>query len=159
MAESATLGDIKFYYDFPAPADVKVVGTTLFRDPGFETAVLISLFSDARASSDDPLPDNNDTRRGWWGSAVTGTEVGSKLWLFDRSNINNAMMAQQAQYIEQALAWMITDGIASKITATATRSDTRTTQINYSVSIQSPTKGTIFFQFFYNWKSQIFGGI
>ena len=43
-------------------------------DDGLMTAVIISLFTDARAHDDDPLPDErvgvSSDRRGWWGDCL-----------------------------------------------------------------------------------------
>lgn len=158
MAESATIGDLKFYYEWPAPADIRRDGVDLLRDPGLETAVLISLFSDRRADVDDPLPDPNDTRRGWWADAITGSPVGSKLWLFDRSKITPANLAKQEQYIVEALDWMKADGLASSISATASRSS-RVDEVLYAVRIAAPSGVMVSFRFSYNWQYQIFGGI
>lgn len=56
-------GDIKFFYSVPteyAPAEVAFDSSTqdLVSDAGLETAILIMLFSDKRASADDVLPDS-----------------------------------------------------------------------------------------------------
>lgn len=159
MAESLIDGDLKFFYSWPAPADIRISGTDLVRDPGLENAVLISLFSDSRAAVDDQLPDKNDTRRGWWGDTLIGSPVGSKVWLSDRSKIVSQSLVQQEQHIAEALAWMKSDGIASKIEAKAARSTLRTDEIIYSVTITAPSGMTIFFKYYYNWKTQTTGSI
>lgn len=77
------------------------------------TAVLISLFTDAAASDDDIIPDGTADRRGWWGG-----DIGSKLWLRMRSKATPLVLAQVKDDIEQALAWLVTDGVASAVTVT-----------------------------------------
>ena len=158
MAESLSVGDIKFFYKWPAPADINRQGVDIIRDPGLETAALISIFTDGRADADDPLPDPNDTRRGWWGDVLSDIPIGSKLWLSDRSKILPAELSRQAQYIEDSLAWMKSDGLASKVAAMAERSK-RPDEVLYSITITAPTGGSMFFQFFYNWRAQVFGGV
>ena len=49
-------------------ADMSLIGIDLATEEGLYTAVVISLFTDARADKDDELPaGENDSRRGWWG--------------------------------------------------------------------------------------------
>lgn len=50
-------------------ADLAIEGGRLVTDDGLRTAILISLFTDARANDDDPLPEPGADRRGWWGDA------------------------------------------------------------------------------------------
>ena len=46
------------------------------------TSVLVSLFTDARASNDETLPDQNSTdRRGWWGDATNTQPPRRLVWL------------------------------------------------------------------------------
>ena len=96
-------GDIKFFYEANSaatlgPADIKVQGYELLRDPGFETAVLISLFSNARADNDDTLPQTIELRNGYWGSELVEFNFGSKLWLLGRSKIDTTTLRLVEQY-------------------------------------------------------------
>ena len=86
-------------------------------DEGLETAVIISLFSDRRAADDDILPDeNNPNKRGWWGDLVSERDqIGSRLWLLDRSKTTSDILVKAKQYAEEALKWMVDDGVAAKI--------------------------------------------
>ena len=84
------------------------------------TSVLVSLFTDARASNDETLPDLNSTdRRGWWGDSTNTQKeldtVGSKLWLIEREKSTDIVLVKSKQYIEQALKWMTDEGIAERI--------------------------------------------
>ncbi len=89
-------------------------------DDGIETAVLLSLFTDAPAA-DDELAIAGLTReqnRGWWGNDfpdVDGDVWGSKLWLLQRAKRTDETLARANGYARDAVAWMITDGVASKI--------------------------------------------
>jgi len=89
-------------------------------DEGLETAVIISLFTDRRAKTDDILPDsNNPDRRGWWGDLaspdIEGDQIGSRLWLLNREKTLNNVLVKAKQYAEEALQWMVDDGAAAKI--------------------------------------------
>ena len=126
------------------------------------TAVLVSLFTDARAADDDPLPDpRDDDRRGWWGdatnTAMTGDSVGSKLWLLEREKNVADVLKRAKAYIEDALAWMVDEGIAKSITGAAEAQQMTNTpgayMLAFSVSIAKPDGTTASFKFEQEWKA------
>ena len=85
-------------------------------------AVIISLFTWRRARPDDELP--ADERMGWWGDTfpkVQHDRIGSRLWLLTREKITSATPLKAKEYIEEALTWLLEDGIASRIDVTAER--------------------------------------
>jgi len=107
--------------------DLVMDGAGLAIDDGLETAVVISLFTDARALPDDILPDGGADRRGWWGDAVPPTvdgtpaqddHIGSRLWLLSREKIIPETIKRARTYIQEALQWLIDDGIAARIDIT-----------------------------------------
>lgn len=107
--------------------DLLLTQGRLATDDGLRTAVLISLFSDARAAEDATLPEAGDDRRGWWGDALARTagpeagtardpeRIGSLLWLLARSKITDAVLARAHQACHEALAWLLRDGIAAAV--------------------------------------------
>ena len=102
--------------------DIGLLGADLASDDGMETAVILSLFTDARADDDDVLPVAGGDRRGWWGDAYADTPgdvMGSKLWLLEREKQTPDVLVRADQYAQDALAWMITDGVAATIDGTA----------------------------------------
>ncbi len=109
-------------------ADIALAGSDLLTDDGLQTAVIVSLFTDAPADPGDAIPDGTTDRRGWWGdmpvdaAAQTGTPdvTGSKLWLLDRAVLNAETLARAESYALAALAWMKRDGVAGNVTARAT---------------------------------------
>lgn len=82
-----------------------------------ESAVLISLFSDRLASEDDVTDDGD--RRGWWGDTGEDIPLGSRLWLLARSVLSRAVARKAEFYAEEALAWLVSDGILSAVSATS----------------------------------------
>jgi len=88
-------------------------------DKGLETAVMISLFTDQRASDDDILPDSmSDDKRGWWGDLVSdieGDQIGSKLWLLETSKTTKDFLIKYEMFTREALQWLINDGVAAKV--------------------------------------------
>jgi phage gp46-like protein len=74
------------------------------------TAALISIFTDAEAGPDDKSPLGDDDPRGWWAGPI-----GSKLWLRSRSRLDAITQALVKHDIENALDWMIQDGVVVAI--------------------------------------------
>lgn len=94
-------------------------------DDGLETAVALSLFTDAPAT-DDELAAAGLTReqnRGlWWGNdlvEVPGDLWGSKLWLLQRAKRTGETLARARDYATAAVQWLITDGVAIRVPITA----------------------------------------
>ena len=121
------MSDIAFRWNsLTQSADIDLVAFDLLSEDGFETAIVISLETDRRASKDDILPGGSTDRRGWWGDAfavVPGDEIGSKMWLLKGRKIDAEVMRLAKEYAQQALAWMIADGVAASIDVTIERAD------------------------------------
>lgn len=93
-------------------------------DDGLETAVLMSLFTDAPASLDELTAAGlrRDQNRGWWGNDYAekpGDVLGSKLWLLARAKRTDETLARAIGYASDAVAWLIADKLASKIPISA----------------------------------------
>ena len=110
--------------------DLVLEGGDLRTEDGLTTAVLVSLFSDALAAADDELPDLGTDRRGWWAAEVLEEDrsagFGSLLWLLERSKLRNETLVQAEAHARAALAWLVEEGIAERIEATASRLDGQT---------------------------------
>lgn len=77
-------------------------------------AVMISLFSDRRAE-DDQAPARE--RRGWWGDPL----MGSRLWLlWRRGRLDTQTQSDARAYCEEALSWLVEDGIAARVEVAVT---------------------------------------
>lgn len=138
-------------FDLSLSAD----GSTLKRDEGLETAVIISLFTDARIATGE-LASGETDRRGWWGDTqaeITGDEYGSKLWTLERSILTNET-AQIAQVrARQCLQWMIDDGVASAVTVATS---IQGSELKFQIDIQRPTDtGSNRFSFFWDGQERI----
>jgi phage gp46-like protein len=160
---SSTLqGDIKFIYNAETGfGDIAVAGRDLVRDDGLETAILVSLFTFQRADSEDNLPNENvdNTYQGWWADEpslqiVNPIHIGSKLWLLGRTKFTQNITAFAEEFCEDALNWLITDGVASAVNVTATRAASQT--LDLTIEIYKPVGTTpLTFRYFYNWENQI----
>lgn len=103
------------WYDFGA--DVKIENGDLVQDGGLASAVLISLFTDARAPTPEQLPAGEPSMRGWWGDVaeIDTLKTGSLLWLIQREKVVPEVAQRAKEYAEQALQWMIDEQIAQKV--------------------------------------------
>ena len=87
-------------------------------------AVIISLFSWARANDDDEVVGGR--REGFWGDSYeeeAGAVTGSRLWLLAREKITSEVLQKCKDYTSQALAWLVSDGVASDVQVTVERGD------------------------------------
>lgn len=111
--------DIALLWDNDAfGADLSLTGGDLATDDGLRTAFIISLFTDARARDDDPLPEPGADPRGWWGDAFTDAEdgpLGSRLWLLDREKKIGSTLIRARDYAAEAVQWLIRAGICLSI--------------------------------------------
>lgn len=85
-------------------------------------AVISSLLTDRRAEPEDVLPVDDGDRRGWWGDGfgAEGPEpFGSRLWLLHRATVNQATATLARLYAEEALAWLVSEGLAESVSVTA----------------------------------------
>ena len=122
----------------PAPLDVAgpdcgMEAGDLVAEDSLRTAVILSLFLDRRADDDDILPNDSDDRRGWWadtvapmtdygigGGSVSGDRIGSRLWLLSREKQLAGVLERARHYAEEALTWLVEDGVATAVQVTAT---------------------------------------
>jgi phage gp46-like protein len=123
------LPDIRIVFDnTTGTGDFAMTGPSLTLGNDLETAVLISLFTDAPATPDDNLPTTftGGDPRGWWAdtysafedpslAAIPNDVTGSKLWqvTLRPRNQDTLNWAQNAAAV--ALNWMIVDGVAASV--------------------------------------------
>lgn len=133
--------------------DLAVENGGLATDGGLATAVVVSLFSNRWARDDDTLPDGAEgDRRGWWGDLappVEGDQIGSRLWLLSREKQLPSVVARAQEYAEEALAWMIEDGIAARVEVSA--EITRPGILGLLIVIHRPSGGREEHRYSYIW--------
>lgn len=87
------------------------------------TAVILSLFTDRRADRDAQLPSRETNRRGWVGDELAGSlsrdEWGSTLWLCAAGKTLPEVLEAARFAAQESLAWLVRDGIASRVVVTA----------------------------------------
>lgn len=104
-------------------ADLVLAGDDLLLDEGLEAPVLVSLFSDARATEEQDLPGGEGSGlRGWWG-ADEGEAFGSLLWLSERSKVTDETVNMVREAVRDGLAWLIEEEIVASLEVSAERTD------------------------------------
>ena len=126
--------------------DICVVGADLQAEEGLDTAILISLFTDARVREAE-LPPGHTWRRGWWGDDVEDEpdSTGSKLWLLRRSKATPEVLVRARGYIREALQWLIRDGVAVELDVVTDYSPPGVMRM--FISIVEPDRTRLEFQF------------
>ena len=116
--------DIALAWDAENFCGALAIGAGAVRlDDGLRTAILISLFTDARAPAGAMLPEDGDDRRGWWGddlaadgsAAGTRDAIGSTLWMLRRAKVTPITINQAREATSAALGWLLRDGVASAL--------------------------------------------
>lgn len=93
--------------------DFVIEGNEFASAGGFETAIPVSLFTDARAPA--ALVSEPQYRRGWIGNILTAAtmrQLGSILWVLDQSRITQERLNVARLAAQDAFQWMVDDGVA-----------------------------------------------
>lgn len=127
-------------------------------DDGLQTAVLISLFSDARATQEmlDQI-DNDGDLRGFWGDiTIPGDSTGSLLWTIKRAKQLTSTLAKARGFCQEALRWMIDDKIAEKVEVFTSYLGPASGVMIIEINIYRPgTKNPVQYRFNYEWSAQL----
>lgn len=141
-------------------ADLAIVDGDLAEENGLKTAVIMSLFTDARAGKDDILPEGETDRRGWWGEMLNDEPIGSfgsKLWLLEREKVVPEVLARAEKYARDALKWLLDEKIASSLEVVAfeglPRIPGRGSILALSIKIHRPNAPAISYEFDRLWSN------
>ncbi len=139
-------------------ADLTLTNGDLATDNGLKTAVIISLFTDARADEDE-LPAGETDKRGYWGELLSkspGDKWGSKLWTLSREKVTAVTLRRAEQYAHDALQWLKDDRVAEGIYVRAfevlPRVPGRGSVLGLIVEIRRPAVPAITYQFDHLWR-------
>lgn len=87
--------------------------------PGMDTAIWVSVYTDARASDSQVL--RPELQRGWMGNLVSDVpdrQLGGLLWLLEQRRLTQDNANSAAAYVRACLNWMIEDVLLKKIDVT-----------------------------------------
>ena len=98
--------------------DLGVAGVDMAGDDTLASAVLVSLLSDRLVQPYEVMSEQD--QRGWWADSYAANQhqTGSRLWLLEREKRLPSVVQRAKRYCEEALAWMVEDGLASAIGVT-----------------------------------------
>ncbi len=112
--------DLKLTIDENGRFDLSIESGDLAGEAGLDTAIWVSLFTDARASAD--LITKPENRRGWAGNlanTIEGRQLGGLLWLVDQRRLTQKTVNDVVDYSKKSLQWFIDDGLLNKVEASA----------------------------------------
>lgn len=133
-------------------ADWLTTGGALVNGDDYQTAVIISLFTDRQAREDDQYEDND--RRGWWGDSESSEPMGSRLWLLRREKLTPQVRQRAEDYASEALKWLLDDRIVKAIEPVA--QIVYPNRLNLFIRYQVPQSDNWeTLQFYWIWESQI----
>ena len=105
-----------------------------------ENAVIISIGTYARERNLGKSANLKPTVGGWWGDALDEKGVlGGYLYEAFPGKLNDATAKSVEGLVVDALKWMIDDGVAKSVTATAVVADAETVKLE--VSVERPGGG------------------
>jgi phage gp46-like protein len=143
--------DLKIDFDESNQIDLLFDANDLKTEDGLRTALIISLFTEARVETNEIPPGESDPA-GWWGDAfpdVDGDAIGSRLWLLRREKNTAETRARAEEYARAALKWLIEDGIVSAIDVTVTKESRE--QALIAVRISRPSQTDVNMRFSFAW--------
>ncbi|KIP14293.1 phage GP46 family protein [Burkholderia sp. MSHR3999] len=100
--------------DFTNIPDWQVKNGDLAADNQLHSAVIIQLFTEARAPADCPFLDNPEDRRGWWGDVYSPFPVGSLLWVLYRQALTDKVIEHARSYASDAMQRLVDQGAAAR---------------------------------------------
>lgn len=98
-------------------------------------AVVISLFTWRRADDSDDY-DHELGKQGWWGDSLNEDEIGSKLWQLLRSKITSETLLRAQEMADDALKWLVEDGICTDVSVSVELDSNDPNRINLSVILE-----------------------
>jgi phage gp46-like protein len=113
------MSDIRLLQESDGTWDIVIEDGSIAAEEGFDTAIDVSLFTDARASDDKV--EKPEHRRGWMGdieSPVPDRQFGSLLWLLNQRRLTQNTINEAITYARDALNWFVVDGIAKRVEVT-----------------------------------------
>lgn len=113
------MNDIKVTFQSDGSFDIPIENGDLANVEGFDTAIWVSLFTDARAPESKVIQPEN--RRGWLGdteSPVSGRDLGGLLWLTEQRRLTQDTLNEVVDYARQSLQWFVDDGLAKSLDVT-----------------------------------------
>ena len=111
--------DLDIIQDASGAFDLEIENGDFKTVDGFDTAIKVSLLTDARAPKDRVTKQEN--RRGWMpnvASPVEGRDLGGLLWLTEQSRLTQQTVNEDVDFARKSLLWFVEDVLAKDVTVT-----------------------------------------
>ena len=118
--------DVKLEKDADGVFDLVEENGDIASVDGLETAIITSLFTDARTSSGEVPAAYN--RRGFSGNLLRiddDYELGSELWVLDQARLDQKTENRAKDFTYKCLLWMISIGLVESIEVSVVKQDVR----------------------------------
>lgn len=138
--------------------DMSLLPGDIEGDDGLETAVLISLFSDARATDDMIAAiDKDGDLRGFWGDiARPGDSTGSLLWTIKRAKQLTSVLSAARGFCQIALNWLIDDKVADRVDVRTSYLAPASGVMIIEIDIYRPgSANPVQYRYGYEWSAQL----
>lgn len=144
--------DIRLVYDnTKMHCDWVITDGDLDTDGDLETAVLLSLFTNARAPDGTKPPNGSTDLGGCWIDSVEGYSMGSLLWTIEGAKkVGNSLLTHARTICEQALQWLIDDGVVGGVTVQT--SWLNAGALNIGIRLTKPDGADVSFRYAWAWK-------
>lgn len=105
---------------------------------GFDTTVVLFLFTDARATATEAS--NPANRRGWIGNLFRVLDLGSLLWLMQQVRNTREMRNKIKAYTENALQPLIDDGFTAQVVVNVEKTGRRSIKLTIELIINGESR-------------------
>lgn len=127
--------DIELTQDNQGRFDIAIESGDIKSVDSLETALYVSLFTDARATDQQVF--TPEYRRGWIGnlaSPVEGRQLGGLMWLIDQRRLTQTTLNEVVDYARKSLQWMVDDGLCIKTAVSGSVIPTQGIRLNIGIT-------------------------
>lgn len=139
--------DLRLTQDINGQFDLTIKDGNLDTVEGFDTALQVSLFTDARASSSQVVRSEN--RRGWIGNLVNiipDRQLGGLIWLIEQRRLIQDTLNEVVNFAKKSLDWLIEDGLAITVEVLGEIIPLRGIQLTIKITAKDGVTETRFFR-------------
>ena len=133
--------------------DLEMKGGDLVLSDSLQMSVTLSLLCWCRNETYDGAAILDPSIGGWWADALNEIPLGSRLWTQFRKRLTDVTIGNAIQLVKEALAWMVTDGVAKEVNVSASISGK--TSASFVVQVVKPTGDTEQFKYETNWEASV----
>lgn len=148
------MADVSYVYNCDnGLLDIQLVDNDILLANELETAVSVSMFSEARTDlpTETNIQDAISELSGWWADTFEDEPLGSEAWIYRRSKIVNETLNGLIETYTKSLQWLIDDGVAESVVVTAVKSLKIPNTIEILASITKPNEQTDTFKWAFAW--------